>query len=141
MARPSEYNFELCKKICLEVANGLNIKAVLGSDFKYPDFSTWCRWKRENIELYNLYINSIQDKAESLDFELDDLKEKLLSKEIDPSTYNTLAQTIKWKMAKFYPKMFGDKQQVDHTTNGKDINQMPPPVGQNPLIDKLDNEQ
>ena len=121
MARPNEYSIELCKEVCLEVANGLNIKTVLSSKESYPDFSTWCRWKRENQELYNLYINSIQDKAESLDFELDELKELLLNKEIDPATYNTIAQTLKWKMAKFYPKMFGDNSKVDVTTNGKDI--------------------
>ena len=111
MARPNEYSIELCKEVCLEVANGLNIKTVLSSKESYPDFSTWCRWKRENQELYNLYINSIQDKAESLDFELDELKELLLNKEIDPATYNTIAQTLKWKMAKFYPKVFGEKLQ------------------------------
>jgi|688.fasta_scaffold281578_2 hypothetical protein len=125
MARLSEYDFLMCEEICLQVADGLNIKAVLKQKNSYPDFSTWCRWKREHKELYNLYINSIQDKAESLDNELDELKEMLLSKEIDPSTYNTLAQTIKWKMAKFYPKMFGDKQQIDHTTDGQTINQPP----------------
>ena len=41
----------------------------------------------------------------------------LISKEIDASTYNTLVQTLKWKMAKFYPKMFGDKIEVDQNTN------------------------
>ena len=42
-----------------------------------------------------------------------------MTKEIDPSTYNTLAQTIKWKMAKFYPKVFGDK--TDITSGGEKI--------------------
>lgn len=130
MARPSEYNFELCQEVCQEVANGLNIKTVLKSKDKYPDFSTWCRWKRENEELRNLYINSIQDKAESVDEELDLLKDMLLSKQIDPSTYNTLAQTLKWKAAKYYPKMFGDK--IDHTTDGKAIS-VTPIFNNNPL--------
>jgi hypothetical protein len=133
MARLSEYDFDLCKEICLKVADGKNIKAVLSENEDYPDFSTWCRWKRENTQLYNLYINSIQDKAESLDFELDQLKDWLLMKHIDPSTYNTLAQTIKWKMAKFYPKMFGDKIDIDHTTKGDAI--------QNQIITTLTPEQ
>lgn len=121
--RPSQYDFELCKAICEKVAEGQNIKKVLASDNSYPVFSTWCKWKRENEELSNLYINSIQDKSESIDFELDDLKERLLNKEIDPSTYNTLAQTLKWKMAKYYPKMFGDK--IDHTSGGEKIESPP----------------
>jgi hypothetical protein len=43
----------------------------------------------------------------------------LYAKEIEASTYNVLAQTLKWKMAKFYPKVFGDK--IDHTTDGEKI--------------------
>ena len=33
----------------------------------------------------------------------------LKNKEIDPASANVLIQTLKWKMAKFYPKVFGDK--------------------------------
>ena len=29
MARPSEYDFEMCKEICDSIANGMNIKAFL----------------------------------------------------------------------------------------------------------------
>jgi hypothetical protein len=50
---------------------------------------------------------------------MDEYKEMLLAKEIDPATYNTLVQTLKWKMAKFYPKMFGDK--IDLTSDNKAI--------------------
>lgn len=109
MARLTEYNFELCEEICQRIMDGENIKVVLKSNEKYPSFPTWCKWKRENTELLNLYVNSIQDKAEALEDEMDNYRNMLLAKEIDASTYNTLVQTLKWKMAKFYPKMFGDK--------------------------------
>jgi hypothetical protein len=33
----------------------------------------------------------------------------------DPSTANVLIQTLKWKAAKYYPKMFGDKVQNEVT--------------------------
>ena len=75
MAGPSEYNFELCKEICEGVANGKNIKTVLSEKEEYPTFPTWCKWKRENEELFNLYINSIQDKAESVDEQIDEIWE------------------------------------------------------------------
>jgi len=121
MARLTEYNFDLCVEICNELADGQNIKRILNSNDKYPDWTTFRRWKQNNEELRTLYINSQQDKAIALENELDDLRDMLMAKEIDPSTYNTLAQTLKWKMAKFYPKMFGDNSKVDVTTNGKDI--------------------
>lgn len=115
MARPSEYNYDLCVEICDELANGENIKRILASKPEYPEWTTFRRWKNEHEQLRTLYINSQQDKAIALENELDDLRDMLLSKEIDPSTYNTLAQTIKWKMAKFYPKVFGDKTQMEHS--------------------------
>lgn len=118
MARPSEYNFELCKTICDQVADGENIISVL-KDSSYPSWSTFRRWKNENEELRTLYVNSQQDKGIALENEIDDVMISLKAGEIDASTANVLIQTLKWKMAKFYPKMFGDK--VDLTTNGKDL--------------------
>ena len=115
MARPSEYNFDLCIEICDEIAKGRNVIETLNSQTHYPDWTTFRRWKNNNEELRTLYVNSQQDKAIALENELDDLKAMLLAKEIDPSTYNTLAQTTKWKMGKMYPKVFGDKVQQEHT--------------------------
>ena len=115
MARLTEYDFDLCVEICNELAEGHNIKRILASNDKYPDWTTFRRWKQNNEELRTLYINSQQDKAIALENELDDLRDMLTSKEIDASTYNVLAQTIKWKMAKFYPKVFGDKVMQEHS--------------------------
>lgn len=123
MARLTEYDYDLCIEICELIANGQNIINALESNSKFPAWPTFRRWKRDNEELRTLYINSMQDKAEALENEMDDYRSMLLAKEIDASTYNTLVQTLKWKMAKFYPKMFGDK--IDHTTNGNDINIKP----------------
>lgn len=115
MARPSEYNFEMCVKICEEVANGFNIKTVLSSDQSYPSFPTWCKWKRENEELLNLYTRSIQDKAESVDEEIDAIYSQIKSGDLDPSSGRLLMDTLKWKASKYYPKMFGDKVQQEHS--------------------------
>jgi len=121
MARLTEYNYDLCVEICDKLADGDNIKRILNSDTNYPNWTTFRRWKQLNAELSTLYINSQQDKAIALENELDDLRDMLLTKEIDPSTYNTLAQTIKWKMAKFYPKVYGDK--IEQTNTNLNIEQ------------------
>jgi hypothetical protein len=140
MARLTEYNFELCEEICNELANGGNIKRILDSNTNYPDWTTFRRWKQNNEELRTLYINSQQDKAIALENELDDLRDLLSAKEIDSPTYNVLAQTIKWKMAKFYPKVFGDKSDI--TSDGKAIQSITlvTPEQAKKIANELDND-
>lgn len=121
MARQSEYNFEMCKEICERVSNGEHIKSVLDSKEEYPDFTTWCRWKRENQELYNLYIMSIQDKAEMVIFEIDEVLKQVKEGLIKHDVGRLIIDTLKWKAAKFYPKMFGDNKGLDITSNGDTI--------------------
>ena len=119
MARPSEYNFELSKEICNEIASGNNIIRILESDAKYPNWTTFRRWKNNNEELRTLYVSSQQDKALALENEIDDLRDMLITKEIEYPIYNALVNTLKWKMAKMYPKVFGDK--TDVTSGGEKI--------------------
>jgi hypothetical protein len=119
MARPSEYNFDLCIEVCDKIADGQNIKSILNSDEKYPSFPTWCKWKRENAELLNLYVNSIQDKGESVDAQIDEIWQGCKEGTYDASIANVLIQTLKWKASKYYPKMFGDK--TDITSGGEKI--------------------
>ena len=126
MARLTEYDYVLCVEICDKLADGDNIKRILNSDTNYPNWTTFRRWKQLNSELSTLYINSQQDKAIALENELDDLRDLLSSKEIDHQTYNVLAQTLKWKMAKFYPKVFGDR--TDITSGGEKITNAPQEV-------------
>ena len=118
MARSSEYDFKKCIEICELVANGQNITKVLKSNNQYPTWSTFRRWKSNHSELRTLYVNAVQDKSEPLLQEMDDILTDLRNGKIEPSVANVLIQAIKWKMAKFYPKMFGDKTR--HEVTGED---------------------
>jgi hypothetical protein len=123
MARPSEYNFELCKEICELIADGGSVRSVLASNEIYPDFTTWCRWKRDNAELRNLYVNARQDKTEALLDNIVKVQHMALRGEIEASVANVVMQTDKWLASKFYPKMYGDK--TDITSNGETIKTPP----------------
>lgn len=137
MARLEEYDFNLCVDICEEIATGGNIMSVLENNSKFPSWSTFRRWKRNHEELRTLYINSQQDKAEALEKEMDDYRSMLLAKEIDASTYNTLVQTLKWKMSKYYSKMYGDK--TDITSGGEKLQTNISILNIDPLSDATDD--
>jgi hypothetical protein len=126
MARPSKYNIELCNEICERIVLGEHIKPILDSDDRFPTFPTWCKWKRENDELFNLYTRSIQDKAEMLIFEINQTMQDVRIGNLDASQGRLIIDTYKWMASKFYPKMFGDK--VDVTSGDKPIQVVPPQI-------------
>lgn len=126
MARPSEYNIKICNEICERIVLGEHIKPILDSDDKFPTFPTWCKWKREHDELFNLYVRSIQDKAEMLIFEINQTMQDVRTGILDASQGRLIIDTYKWMASKFYPKMFGDK--VDVTSGDKPIQVAPPQI-------------
>lgn len=115
----SKFDISIVEEICLLVEDGQNIKTALKSNNKYPSFNTWCRWKRENDFVRDLYVNAIQDKSESVIEEIDEISKELRNGKLEPSVANVLIQTLKWKAAKFYPKMFGDNKQIDLNVDDK----------------------
>lgn len=119
MARPSEYDFDMCKVICQRVTEGEHIKTVLDSSDSYPSFPTWCNWKRENDELFNLYTKAIQDKAEMVTFEINQVMQDMREGKVEAPVGRILIDTLKWYAAKFYPKMFGEK--IDVTSDGEKL--------------------
>ena len=115
--RPSEYNYAICEKICEEIALGANIIASLDGNNDYPSWSTFRRWKNDQEELQTLYVKAIQDKSEAVLFEIESICSDLRAGLLDASVANVLIQTLKWKAAKFYPKMFGDNKNVELNIN------------------------
>lgn len=49
--------------------------------------------------------------------EMEKLKEMLLLNQIDAQTYRVLSDDCKWMAAKYLPKVYGDKQQIDVNQN------------------------
>lgn len=123
VGRPDTYDYNLCVEICSKVALGAHIKAVLDSKDDYPTFQTWCNWKREHDELFDLYTKAIQDKAEMVAFEIDETMRQMRAGEIDAPVGRVLIDTLKWYASKFYPRMFGDK--IDVTSGDKPIQSAP----------------
>lgn len=117
--RPTDYTLEKVTDICERLSNGEKLKDVL-SIHKIAR-STFFKWKRENKEFSDLYINVAQDKGELCIEEIDQTIEDLVSGSLDASTANVIIQTLKWKASKFYPKMYGDSSKVDVTTLGQPI--------------------
>jgi len=119
VGRPSEYNFELCKEILELVAKGMNIITALESDERFPSWPCFREWKFNNDELDTLYLRAIRDKAQATDQQIDQIMQEVKSGIIDDRVAKVLIDTLKWKAAKYYPKMFGEH--VDLTSDQKPL--------------------
>lgn len=119
----SKFSMDTVYQICELVANGATIKkACKESGISYDAFRNW---KNDKDEVLNLYVKAVQDKADIKDDCIEETLEKLERGEIDASTANVIIQTQKWRMSKYYPKMFGSNSSIDVTSQGDKITGSP----------------
>jgi hypothetical protein len=108
------------KEICDRVAAGESIRKVLNSNKdKYPQWDRFRAEKDKNEQFNAQYVKAIQDKGEMEVCDIEEICEELKKGKIDASSANVIIQAKKWKAAKFYPKMYGEK--LDLTTKDEKI--------------------
>jgi hypothetical protein len=111
---------ETWKEICDRVAAGESIRKVLNSNKdKYPQWDRFRAEKDKNEQFNAQYVKAIQDKGEMEVCDIEEICEELKKGKIDASSANVIIQAKKWKAAKFYPKMYGEK--LDLTTKDEKI--------------------
>lgn len=135
-----EYTQELGEAICEEIAAGASIRKLLEENpDKYPGYDTFRKWRADTENgLNDLYINAVQDKSDFLIEKMDRITKKLEDGEIEPAAANVIIQTEKWKAAKFYPKMYGDKQ--THELTGKGGSKLYENIEYKVVLEKYDGE-
>lgn len=75
---------------------------------------TFWELKEKDERIKEQYTLATQFRAEGCIDTIEDLEKNLLDGIIDAPTARVLIDTEKWKACKFYPKMYGDKQEIDH---------------------------
>lgn len=119
----SKFSMDVVHEICTLIAEGANVKdACKEAGISYDAFRDW-RYNDDVVS--NLYVKAVQDKADSKDSEIDRVLDMLEKGEIDASTANVMIQTQKWRMSKYYPKMFGQNSSIDVTSDGEKITGSP----------------
>ncbi len=117
-----EYRKEIVKEILEQVSKGGHIVQILESNReRYPAWVNFSKWKREDKELNTMYINAQQDKIEAYTLKILETMEDVKQEKINPQAGRLLIDTYKWFASKYYPKVYGDKVEVDHTTQGNEI--------------------
>lgn len=78
--------------------------------------ATFYKFIEENPEANKEFCTAKEIRGDRCIDKIEEFQQQLLLKEIDPATARVLIDTEKWKACKFYPKMYGDKQEVSLKT-------------------------
>lgn len=123
---------EMIETMLLRVAKGESIKGIC-REKGMPDYTTVFRWLKNNEGLKEQFLLAMQAKANLADAEIDEIRmeirglaEKVNSEQMSRDAAFVAIQearlqidTLKWKAAKYYPKMFGtETQKVDVEVKG-----------------------
>lgn len=137
LGRPTIYSHDLVDAICERISSGESVRTIC-KDEKMPNASTIYEWLNDATKSYfsEQYAKARNKQADHLFEEIldiaDDGTNDWIERE-DPDNpgwqfngehYQRSRLRIdarKWYLSKVLPKKYGEKIDVDHTTNGKDI--------------------
>lgn len=96
-----------------EIAKGGSVKKSCDSrHISEQTFYNYLKTKAEHQERYNI---ARERRGESAISRIEEELDKLDAGLTDPAKARVKIDTLKWFACKFYPKMYGDKQEITHT--------------------------
>jgi hypothetical protein len=135
--RLTKYTPEIADKICQGIASGRSLRKICAEE-GMPSVPTVCEWVLDDREGFSeQYTKARRIQAETLADEIfdiaDDGSQDSITRHSDTGDYevpNTeymqrsrlRVDTRKWYLSKVLPKVYGDKQQLEHSgPDGKPV--------------------
>ena len=113
MARPSLYSEELADEITTRCVTQSMHKVCQSEDM--PAESTVYVWLVRHAEFSEKYARARAARAYFRVESIDALMERVASKQVAPDVGRLLMDAIKWQASKENHRVFGDRQQVEHS--------------------------
>ena len=110
--RPTDYNPELAAAICLHISRGNSLRSFCSAP-DAPDASTIYDWIHRHSEFAEQYARARGVQAEHWADELVELADK----SVDAQKARLQIDTRKWVASKLLPKKYGERQQIEHSTD------------------------
>jgi len=120
--RIEEMDDKAFSRIIKEIKSGVSpFQACINKRVLPDEFFKACKenavWQRELDDAREVYAESQVARLETLSHQLEKNK-------IDPSTYNSITNNIRWLAEKLFPVLYGNKTKVDQTvTHSIEIDQ------------------
>ncbi len=114
--RPTDYSTELALEICAELVEGKSLATICRRADR-PHRGTAMRWLSKHEEFRDLYARAKELGAEVGYEQIVDAERRMqLPKNhadyLDPHTARVLIDSIKWRLSKLQPKVYGDKLEL-----------------------------
>lgn len=119
--RPTDYSPEMADRILKKLSEGESVSQIcLASDM--PNRSTVFLWSATHKEFSDRYLLALKGVGQICVDQLDDALRDMKQGITDPVVGKIEIDTLKWKAGKFYPRMYGDKQQIESKNENTNIN-------------------
>ena len=106
---------EYLRRIAID---GRSARSV-GKDDDMPSYEAFYKMKVKDPILQSRYSEAVEARATAIDDRIDEVLEGVRNGEIDYNAGRLEIDTQKWRMAKFFPRLYGDNQklEVEHKTS------------------------
>ncbi len=110
--RPTLYTPALADQICAEIEDGKSLHSVCKRK-SMPSRDAVFSWLRLHQDFSDNYVRARQTLAAKEFEEMRDLEARILAKEVDAHAGRVVLDSMKWRLARMDPKVYGDRSQVD----------------------------
>jgi len=112
MGRPSIKTPELIEAICDAIADGRSLRSICDDD-GMPSTQTVRRWLDEDEDFVAKYARAREAQADVMDDKILIVADACTSE--NAAAARVKIDAYKWRASKLAPKVYGDKQQLEHS--------------------------
>jgi len=94
------------------VASGESARSVCKRD-DMPNFVTVWKWMKKDDEFRSNYQVAMELRSQKIDDDIDEAIQDMRDGKIDAHQARVLIDTYKWRVAKLYPKFYGENKHVE----------------------------
>jgi hypothetical protein len=107
------YDEDQADEICLRLVMGQSLTSIC-KDSHLPNIQTVYHWRRENPVFAERYARAREDQADTNADEINDVRGKVASGELDPAAGRVIIDALKWEAGKRKAKVYGDSTMLKH---------------------------
>jgi len=114
---PMPFHEEAADQILDAIAEGKGLVTFLKERPDLPSYPTIMRWVRDNPEFAADYTRAREDMADHDADKIADVAKLVSDGKMDPQAARVAIDAYKWSAGKRRPKRYGDKLEIEQTSN------------------------